>query len=93
MEDLLCTKNIYYNLRKPEKSVTLKNVLLNATKTMFLISLTTCERTRSGPTFLGCIEENNVKSDTKERRMFDIVLLFQSKRAKNPQKVVPNYLM
>ena len=25
--------------------------------------------------------------------MFDIVLLFRSKRAKNPQKVVPNYLM
>ena len=33
-------------LRKPEKSVTLKNVLLNATKTMFPISFTTWERTR-----------------------------------------------
>lgn len=43
-----------------------------------------------GPTFLGIIEENNVKSGTKERRMFKIVLLFQSKCAKNPQKMVPN---
>ena len=45
-----------------------------------------------GPTFLGIIEENNVKSGTKERRMFKIVLLFQSKCAKNPQKMVPNYI-
>ena len=45
-----------------------------------------------GPTFLGIIEENNVKSGTKERRMFKIVLLFQSKCAKNHQKMVPNYI-
>ena len=45
-----------------------------------------------GPTFLGIIEENNVKSGIKERRMFKIVLLFQSKCAKNPQKVVLNYI-
>ena len=45
-----------------------------------------------GPTFLGIIEENNGKSGTKERRMFKIVLLFRSKCAKNPQKMVPNYI-
>ena len=45
-----------------------------------------------GPTFLGIIEENNVKSGTKERRMFKVVLLFQNKGSKNPQKVVPNYI-
>lgn len=45
-----------------------------------------------GPTFLVFFEENNVKSGTKERRMFKIVLLFQSKCAKNPRKVVPNYI-
>ena len=43
-----------------------------------------------GPTFLGIIEENKVKSGTKEKRMFKIVLLFPSKCAKNRQKVVPN---
>ena len=46
MEELLCTKNIYYNLRKLEKSVTLKSVPLTATKTMFLISLITWKSTR-----------------------------------------------
>ena len=51
-----------------------------------------CEKMKYGPTFLGIIEENNVKSGTKERRMFKIVLLFQSKCAKNPQKMVPNYI-
>ena len=45
-----------------------------------------------GPTFLGIIEENNVKSGIKERRMIKIVLIFQSKNTKNPQKVVPNYI-
>ena len=45
-----------------------------------------------GPTFLGIIEENNVKSGTKERRMFKVVLLFQNKCSKNPQKVVLNYI-
>lgn len=45
-----------------------------------------------GPTFLGIIEENNVKSGIKERRMFKVVLLFQNKGSKNPQKVVLNYI-
>ena len=45
-----------------------------------------------GPTFFGIIEEKKVKRGIKKRRMFKIVLLFQSKCAKNPQKVVPNYI-
>ena len=45
-----------------------------------------------GPTFLGIIEENNVKSGTKERSMFKTVLLFQSKCAKNREKMVPKYI-
>ena len=50
------------------------------------------EKMKYGPTFLGIIEENNVKSGTKERRMFKVVLLFQNKGSKNPQKVVLNYI-
>ena len=70
MEELLCTKNIYYSLRKLEKSVTLKSVPLTATKTMFLISLITWKSTGRELTcqdvrdFLLAKKDNGLKATT-----------------------------
>ena len=69
MEELLCTKNIYYSLRKLEKSVTLKSVPLTATKTMFLFlnymekhpEELTCQDVRD---FLLAKKDNGLKATT-----------------------------